>query len=332
MKKFFLMLLIVCSITFIGCKETETDKSFLEVVTEMKSYKAEGIIESFYNEGRKQNNFVVYYKYPDLIKVEIKGVDNKEKQIILKNQQGVYILIPTVNKNFKINSSWPDSAGYPYLLQSLAKDIANDENKIVTTDELTTTIETDTKMYKDATPVKQKIIINNETALPEEVLVYTENGDLYMRIVFTKIEIDKDISDDEFIVEKTLSTARLEYEDQTVVFEREISYPTYFPVGATLVAEDTISSADGNDVRSIMKFIGENVGFTLIQEYVNDKTVTTLTQETGEVFMILGNVGILKSNGMQMINEGVEYTIATNDLKFDEMYKVMANYITDEGK
>ena len=32
------------------------------------------------------------------------------------------------NKNFKIKSTWPTNASYPYLLQSLAKDIANDEN------------------------------------------------------------------------------------------------------------------------------------------------------------------------------------------------------------
>ena len=49
----------------------------------------------------KQNEFKVLYKYPEMIKVEIKSGENADKQIILKNNEGVYILIPAVNKTSK---------------------------------------------------------------------------------------------------------------------------------------------------------------------------------------------------------------------------------------
>ncbi|MDD4157004.1 MAG: hypothetical protein PHY08_10575, partial [Candidatus Cloacimonetes bacterium] len=154
-------------ITFSACKGSDDpQKVFTEKLTKAQSYKVEGIMESYYESGRKQNDFKVLYKYPEMIKVEIKSGDASDKQIILKNSDGVYILIPAVNKNFKIQSDWPDNASYPYLLQSLAKDIANDTEKIVTEDDNTVSIETKTKMHADATPVRQKIVFDRNTNLP----------------------------------------------------------------------------------------------------------------------------------------------------------------------
>ena len=157
MKRIVLMILMLVGVCVLaGCKsEKETKESFLERLSEVKSYKVDGLLETFFENGRKQNDFCVYYKQPDHYKVELQSVENTDKQIILKNNDGVYVLVPSVNKNFKIKSSWPTNASYPYLLQSLAQDIVNDEELTTTETETTYTIQTKTKMHTEVDAVTQ---------------------------------------------------------------------------------------------------------------------------------------------------------------------------------
>lgn len=315
---------------FSACRGSDSpQRVFAEKLTKVQSYKVEGIMESYYESGRKQNEFKVLYKYPEMIKVEIKSGENADKQIILKNNEGVYILIPAVNKNFKIQSDWPDNASYPYLLQSLAKDIANDSDAIITEDETKVTVETKTKMHADATPVKQKIIFDKTTKLPTEVLVYDEDDNLYIRTVFTHIDFDYNISDDEFDLEGSMAAVRLEIGEEVVYENREIGYPLYCPEGISLASENIVSNQDGTERLAIMKY-GNDYGFTLIQEYVNDNEVTRYQEENGEIFMVLGNVAILKDNSLQTIYRGIEYTVASEDLIPEEMAKIVQGFLFED--
>ncbi|HEY8396189.1 MAG TPA: outer membrane lipoprotein carrier protein LolA [Bacilli bacterium] len=318
-------------LVFSACKGSdEPQKVFAEKLTKAQSYKVEGIMESYYESGRKQNEFKVLYKYPEMIKVEIKAGENADKQIILKNNEGVYILIPAVNKNFKIQSDWPDNASYPYLLQSLAKDIANDPDAIVIEDGDKVTVETKTKMHADATPVKQKIIFDKTSKLPTEVLVYDEDENLYIRTVFTHIDFDYNISDDEFDLEGSMAAVRLEIGEEVVYEDREIHYPLYCPEGITLTSENIISNPQGTERLAIMKY-GTDYGFTLIQEFVNDNDVTRYQEENGEIFMVLGNVAILKDNSLQTIYRGIEYTVASEDLIPEELAKIVQGFLYEEA-
>lgn len=334
MKK-LLLFLIMCGLSFllIGCNEDETDKEFGVIVEEAEGYKLEGVIESFYDNNRKQTNFSVIYKKPDLIKVRIDNLENADTQIILKNAEGVYILIPAVNKNFKINSSWPMNASYPYLLQSLASDIASDDAPIVTEDEKTYTISTKTKMHKDAMPITEKIIFDKETKLPTEVLIYDSNGNLYLRVVFTKIDLNYKATDDEFKLTTSMETIRSTYGEDGFVYnnKREISYPTYFPEGVTLAGEETMTSVDGSMTTSLMKYQGDN-SFSLIQEFVYDTERSTYEEVNGDIIMVLGNAAINGGNYVTMYHEGILYTVASSKVPVDEMVNIVGSYLHNEEK
>jgi hypothetical protein len=261
-----------------------------------------------------------------LLKVTIKSLENDDQQIILKNKDGVYVLVPSVNKNFKIQSSWPENASYPYLLQSLAKDIANETNIVKTETESTVEIETNTKMHTDANIVKQKIIFNKDTALPTEVKVYDEDGDLYIRCVFNNIELDYNLSENEFNVNDSLSYARLEYGEDGLVFEnRSLKLPTYLPENTTLENQSV------SNTRAVMKFKG-GYGFTIIQELVDDSEEVSSVEEEGNVVMVLGTAGVLTQHYLKFVFEGVEYTLAAQEIRLEELMKVAASYMLNEGK
>ena len=128
-----------------------------------------------------------------------------------------------------------------------------------------------------------------------------------------------------------METSRLEYKEEKVVYDRDISYPVIYPEGASLIGEDTVTSDNGEEVRTIMKYTGD-VGFTIIQEYINEKEVTVFQQEVGEITTVLGNVAIIKENGVQMFYQGVEYTVGSNDLAVMQMLEILAGYMVNTSK
>lgn len=327
-----MLLLGVTLLILGGCGGKEKpDKVFAKELTRSSSYKVEGLMESYYDTGRKRNDFMVLYKNPGLIKVVIKPEGSNDKQIILKNSDGVYILIPAVNKNFKIQSDWPENASYPYLLQSLAKDIANDPEVLTTEDENTFTVETKTKMHADAVLVKQKIIFNKDTNLPTEVLVYDENDNLYIRTVFSNINLNYNISDDEFDLENSMTTVRIELGDGIAYEGREIAYPRYCPEGVSLLTEKTTQNTERTEVLSIMVY-GNEPGFTIIQEFVNDQEAMRYQEEKGDILMVMGVWAILKTNSISLFFNGIEYTVASDDLTADELIKIIQSFMTTDEK
>lgn len=330
-KKILMVFSILLTFTLlVSCGgKVDIEKAFAEELTKATSYKVEGVMESFYdNGGRKKNDFSVLYKSPDFIKVVIKSEDKTDKQIILKNADGVYILIPAVNKNFKIQSSWPDNASYPYLLQSLAKDIANEAEIIRTEDENTVTIETKTKMHADAVPVRQNIVFDKVTELPIEVITYDEKDNVYIRTVFTNIDLAYNVADDEFDLDNSMSSVRLEYTNPLTYENRGISYPNFVPAGYKLNSERTTKNTDETEVLAIFKYKGEeDAGFTIVQEYINDSETSKYQEEKAEIILVLGNLGILKANTLLTIYNGVEYTVASEDLEAFDMIKIVQSYM-----
>lgn len=332
MKRISLLVLLIFSLFVLsGCKNTkDTKESFLSKLSDTQGYKVDGILETFFENGRKQSEFEVFYKKSDLYKVILQSVENSDKQIIVKNEEGVFVLVPSVNKNFKIKSTWPNNASYPYLLQSLAQDIVNDKEQIVTENESTYTIQTKTKMHTEADAITQKIIFSKNNNLPSEVLVYENDGDLFIRCVFKTIELDCDIKDEEFNVEKSMTSAYLSYGEDGLVFNNRIfNLPSYCPQGLVLKSNENVKY--GDEARSVMLFNGDS-NLTIVQELINYKEEMVTTTEDGEVVMVMGNVGIINDNYVKFVYEGIEYTIASNNLSVTELLNVSSSYMQIENK
>lgn len=323
MKKILLLILPV--LVLFGCS-SKAMESFGNLVEKSESYIATGVLESFFENGKKENSFSVYYKKPGNLKIVFSENDNK--QVVLKNNEGVYILIPAVNKNFKIDSSWPDNASYPYLLDSIKKDLEKTEVNKTETD-TSIIYETKSKMFNDSVETKEEVIIDKKTNLPLEVKVYDKNDELYLRVTFTEILINPEISDEEFAVNEIMTYLR--NEELTVFSKREFLLPSYIPEGYQTSKEDTLVTGSGDELTSIMKFTGVD-SFTVIQEFVNDSEDLKTVMTNGEFIYLLGNVGIFKGESIEVYSDGIMYTLASQNIGSEELIKIMTSYFTIQEK
>ena len=74
------------------------------------------------------NKSVCYLKNEnDYFKVELYDKSLNQSQVIVKNDDGVYVLTPTLNQAFKFQSEWPLNSPKPYIYQSLLDFLENNE-------------------------------------------------------------------------------------------------------------------------------------------------------------------------------------------------------------
>lgn len=322
--KFIVMFLIVSIFCFsllglTSCKRGErVVKDFPTAVNSLESYKVTGKLYSMFPTGTKECLITVYYKAPDYYRVEVDNASLSDKQIVLKNKEGVHILVPSVNKTFKVKSSWPLNSSYPYLLQSISKDLLSDENPIIVHEDDISSVEIKAQVFENATPSTQKIVFNNKTGFPNEVFVYDENHNLLTRFVYENIEIDKNLDDKIFNVEQTLTSMREYYQDIVDTYVRAITYPTYYPQGVSL-KEELIKGT--NIKTAIMKYEGES-NFTIIEQYLMDSESVVTSYVDGDIYIMGGIVALINENTISFGEQGVEYTIASNNMNIIEMIKM----------
>ena len=110
MKKKCLLVLCLLVFLFTGCGKNENDDVVLKLkdkINNLDSYYIEGELSLYNNEDKYSYDVFVSYKKDNNFKVLLKNKVNNHEQIILRNNDGVYVLTPSLNKSFKFQSEWP---------------------------------------------------------------------------------------------------------------------------------------------------------------------------------------------------------------------------------
>ena len=132
MKKVLLFSMLLCTIFVLGCSKDNSKtvlSSFEKKVNKANSYTLNGVLEIINNEDSYKYDVSVSYKESDMYRVSLRNQANDHEQIILKNEEGVYVLTPSLNKSFKFQSDWPNNNSQTYLLASLLDDITSDNKR-----------------------------------------------------------------------------------------------------------------------------------------------------------------------------------------------------------
>lgn len=92
-KKMFFLL--ICMFFFTGCVKDSSDniiKNLIKKIEETESYQLEGILEIINNENSYLYDVDVAYLKENNFKVNLKNQTNNHEQIILRNEEGVYVM------------------------------------------------------------------------------------------------------------------------------------------------------------------------------------------------------------------------------------------------
>ena len=364
MKKIFLCLVIVCLI-LTGCgKQSEKTvlNEFQDKVVNSDSYYLSGNMELVNNEDVYTYDISVSYKKDDYYKIELTNVINDHKQIILRNEEGVYIVTPSLNKSFKFQSDWPYNNSQVYLLSSLLDDISNDENRTFeATDE--GYIFTSTVNYPNNDKlISQKIYFDNDY-LPTKVEVFDTDGNVQIKMAFDKIDLKTEFNDTYFDLNSILDTETTEdNSDADTNKDKEDNSntdttnnnETQEPGGEidntnsstednssetkeTATIEDIIYPmylpvntyltnqervATEDGERLILTFTGDS-SFTLVEETVSYSNVAEIIPTYGDVELIGNSLAVVNDNSVNWFDNGIEYYVVSDVMSTEELLNVV---------
>lgn len=321
MKKKIILLLTIFLIT--GCfnKKNDVISELSKKIEGLESYYVKGELEIINNEDSYKYDVEVSYQKNDNFKVDLINKTNNHEQIILKNTEGVYVLTPSLNKSFKFQSEWPYNNSQIYLLQTLLKDIKNDEAKIIEEIDNGYKITTSVDYSNNKNLVKQYIYTDKKTNITSVEIVNSDNI-VKMKMTFQKIDLNATYKKDYFDLNNNMKNV------ETVTTAKEIEdiiYPMHMPKNTYLESQDTIALDKGE--RIILTFAGESP-FTIVEQTVDVTNDYEMTMVYGDPEILTDTIGSVTDNSVSFISNGIEYYAVSEVLEQSELLEVIKSIST----
>ena len=216
MKKIIVLAIgLMLFVTGCGSKsEEDLIAKFEKNVSNSKSYTLKGNMEILSNEETFTYSIEANYLQDDFYKVTLVNQTNNHEQIILKNNDGVYVVTRALNKSFKFQSEWPSNSSQSYILSSLVKDIKSDENKVLEEQDKNYVIKTAVNYPNNSSLTYQKIYFDKDMNL-EKVEVYDKEDIINIKVVFSSIDLKSGLKEEDFLLEDLIDMNAETKEDST---------------------------------------------------------------------------------------------------------------------
>lgn len=308
-------LVLIAGFVFFKLK-TPSLKSTLKEVKECSSYTLESSMELLENDELKSYQVNVTYlkKKKQYFKVELYDKSLNQSQVIVKNDDGVFVLTPTLNQAFKFQSDWPLNSPKPYIYQSLIEFLEKGEVEKVKDGYL---VEGKITYENDDRVASQEVKFDKELK-PVYVNVYDKDKSEIMKLKTSSFQFDPKIDDDAFNEEKIMKSSKSQYANVSS------SLPLY-PVallGSTLQKEEV--SKINDQTNHILQFSGKKT-FTLVETTMSKSENMDVQEIDGDVIDLVDGFAYKEGNQMTYVSSGIVCSLYSNELSQKEMLSVLSS-------
>ena len=319
-----------------GCgKNSESDvlSKLSKKIDNSKGYLMTASLEIVNNDDVYNYNVEAAYKEGDYYRVSLVNTANNHEQIILKNDEGIYVLTPSLNKSFKFQSEWPYNNSQIYLLQSIVNDLKNDKDLTFEQEKDTYTFTSSVNYPNNRNLVKQQVTFSDDLVL-KEAIVLTDTDVPKMTLRVKDIDFSPNFKKEYFDLEEIMSTtenseseaeqpdANPEESTKTAASMEDVIYPLVLPEGTKLKSEEKVAKTDGE--RVILTFEGEKP-FLLVEETVSIADDLTVIPTMGEPYMFMDTIGALSTNSLTWTSGNMEYYLVSDVMNQDELVEIASS-------
>lgn len=317
MKKYLVVLLgVLC---LFGCGKADQSNikdEFVKNISKKNSYLVKGTMNIISNEDTFSYNVTVA-KSNDNYRVNLVNTINNHEQVILRSNNEVYVVTPSLNKSFKFQSEWPDNGSQAYLLNSLVNDINNDSESKAEADGDGFVISSKVNYPNNANLVSEKIYLDKKSNL-KKVEVLDKDGKVKITVNYTSIDFKPTFKDDYFKLESLIDEECCKDKETSALMD-DIVYPLYLPSNTYLSTKDTVNTESGN--RIILTFTGDSP-FTLIEEKTVANSEFEIIPVYGEPLMLSETMGALSSNSLYFTSNNVDFYLSSDKLSGNELLTI----------
>ncbi|XOI97749.1 DUF4367 domain-containing protein [Paenibacillus polymyxa] len=204
-----LAMVLVLSALLAACGKKDAAavvKDLNEVVGEMESYQGAGVMTLHTGDTPQQYKVEVWHQKPSYYRIALTNAKKDVTQIVLRNDEGVFVLTPSQNKSFRFQSNWPDNQGQVYLYETLIRSITGDTTRQFA-DEKESYVFDVAANYNTHALVRQKIWLNKSDYAPKQVEVSDSNANVVVDVKFDSFKFGTEFEKDAFDMQRNMSAA-----------------------------------------------------------------------------------------------------------------------------
>lgn len=271
-------------------------------------------------------NVEIWHKDPAYYRVNLKNSEKDQSQIILRNDEGVFVLTPALNKSFRFQSDWPQNSSQAYLYESLIKDILEDKSAKFSTTKDYYVFETKTRYQNNKMLPFQEIKLNKRDLSPAVVKVMDPDRTALVTVEFSQVKFNSSFDKSDFDMKKNMTRAQLGLPAMANIQDHSftVKYPTAQIPGTKLIEEKNLKMEDGK--RVLLTYDGDKP-YTLVEEKTTVSTASAQpvihsTFVEGQPVDLGFTIGVITDRTISWSQNGVDYMIASKKLTKDEMIEV----------
>ncbi len=319
MKKLIIVLLLI---VLTGCSKEVTTETFMEGLqefnTNLESYYSNVSLEMTKGEELVKFDCEVYYLKDDYYKVIMHDQQTNNTQAIVKNNEGVFVLTPLLNKQFKFSNDWPLNSSHAYLFQSLVQDITNDEERTVIKEGNDFVVTSAYNCKTNASLKYQKVTFSDEYT-PMYCMVMNEANETMIKATYNEFVVGYSLKAESFDTQTITTSLRLEMGEGNLYTDVTTVVPTYAPANTTLT-----SSASFDEY--VMYTFSGNSNYTIVcEEVMEDETLTT-QRIYDEIVLLTCGIAALNDKSLTFYQGNVQVTIYYEDMDLQEVINIANSF------
>ncbi len=258
----------------------------------------------------------------EFYKVELYDKSLNQSQVIVKNEEGVFVLTPTLNQIFKFQSDWPNNSPKPYIYKSLLSML--DSGHVEKTKD--GYIARGEVKYPNDNRVTSQEVVFTKSLVPQRVVVYDKEETEIIKLDISEFNHSPSLDINHFNQQKVLEdTAK---QERATAGGKTPLYPVA-ALGSRLESE-TVTKINDTD-NHVLKFSGTH-NFTIVESMLHKNDVMKEDVMDGESIDFVDGIAFYKDNELTMMQSGVLCKVYSKDLNKKDMIQVVSSLQAQNSK
>ncbi|MVP01470.1 DUF4367 domain-containing protein [Paenibacillus lutrae] len=221
-----LAIVMSAALLLAGCGKKDAGtvvKDLDHVMGKLDSYQGTGRMVLQTGQEPQEYQVEVWYQEPHYYRISLTNEKKDITQVVLRNDDGVFVLTPHLHKSFRFQSDWPENQGQVYLYQSLVQSIMLDNDRQFTKDGSSYVFDVLANYPNSGQMARQKIWLDQKSLAPQKVEVADASSKVLVKLDFTQFEFGKKLEKDNFDMQRNMTSWDLKSLDKNAPVSGEVS-------------------------------------------------------------------------------------------------------------
>ncbi|MCL6454093.1 MAG: outer membrane lipoprotein carrier protein LolA [Alicyclobacillus sp.] len=293
------------------------------------NYQSTAIMTVQMDSGSQKYYVETSFDSPTTYKIALGDANKHINQIIVRNENGMFIVSPSLQKVFRFNGNWAQNQGHIYLYDQILEQIVKTPDlKMGRAGQETTFTMPITPKNDVVATQKVSLMPTSNGYQPKQIVLLDSKDKAVVTIDFTSYKQGVKFSNGDFDPQK-LATSEGNAAKTTMASDNAL---TYIEPQQTFGAKIDVLEPDASAGSTLLHYTGP-YGFTL-DESRPAPGVSGLP--SAELVDLYGVPGILSGDDqtrqLTWFNDGIEFSLTSSQLSLDQMESVAISTIGQTGK